>query len=324
MYKNAKKRCAEGDFSSTKKPKHTHTSADEHHDHPGFVRSQSPESDISEQPCDERNFTQEIRILKQHIENMEKEANAYRLHFEDYGNRIQSLEAEVHDRHTRLNVLQNKVDQLEAEAKGRRKYMEGFIDGVAKEKNSLVDALRQLLYDREKLIITTVEPEDTSYSLSTLFDTLQITTPQPIGDDIKPRRPCELVRREKRPHIEYFGYAVSQKWLAWFSKKFELDIRHIHVKSKEYFEGLAYLADIGHFGWEHCFNRNSGSVDGEEPDTVKVLYVYTNEWDSFQKCLVEKKIKAMTALLGHEPEWWVGCSSTSSATDWNELHSIVK
>ncbi|KAG2359285.1 hypothetical protein BDR07DRAFT_1378786 [Suillus spraguei] len=120
MSKNITKRCAEGDCSSRKKSKHTHTSANEHHDDPCFLRSPSPESDISEQPCDRRNFTGEIRVLRQHIDNMEKEANAYQLHFKGYRDCIQSLERETHDRHTRLNALQNKVDKLEAEAKDRR------------------------------------------------------------------------------------------------------------------------------------------------------------------------------------------------------------
>ncbi|KAG2359293.1 hypothetical protein BDR07DRAFT_1488400 [Suillus spraguei] len=149
MSKNITKRRAESDLSSRKKSKHTHTFADEHHDDPRFLRSPSPESDISEQPCDRRNFTEEIRVLRQHIDNMEKEANAYQLHFKGYRDRIRSLEREIHDRHTRLKALQNKVDQLQAEAKDRRMYMQGLADGVTKGKNNLVEALRQLLNDRE-------------------------------------------------------------------------------------------------------------------------------------------------------------------------------
>jgi predicted nucleic acid-binding Zn-ribbon protein len=80
---------------------------------------------------------------------MEKEANAYQLHFKGYRDRIRSLEREIHDRHTRLKALQNKVDQLQAEAKDRRMYMQGLADGVTKGKNNLVEALRQLLNDRE-------------------------------------------------------------------------------------------------------------------------------------------------------------------------------
>jgi uncharacterized coiled-coil DUF342 family protein len=85
--------------------------------------------------------------LRQHIDNMEKEANAYQLHFKGYRDCIQSLERETHDRHTRLNALQNKVDKLEAEAKDRRMYMQGLADGVTEGKNNLVEALRQLLND---------------------------------------------------------------------------------------------------------------------------------------------------------------------------------
>jgi hypothetical protein len=64
--------------------KKRHKFRDEHHDDPCFLRSPSPESDISEQPRDRRNFTGEIRVLRQHIDIMEKEANAYQLHFKGY------------------------------------------------------------------------------------------------------------------------------------------------------------------------------------------------------------------------------------------------
>ncbi|KAG1878787.1 hypothetical protein F4604DRAFT_1679683 [Suillus subluteus] len=124
----------------------------------------------------------------------------------------------------------------------------------------------------------------------------------------------EIIHPEMQSHVQYYGYAVSEKWLDWFLEKLKSDDRNdIDNKSKEYFEGLAYLADIDNLGWKHCFNPNRGSVDDEEPkdiliNTVQVLYMYSDEEGSIQKPLDEKKIEAMTVLLGHGPEWWTGCS----------------
>ncbi|KAG1884756.1 hypothetical protein F4604DRAFT_1919270 [Suillus subluteus] len=120
-------------------------------------------------------------------------------------------------------------------------------------------------------------------------------------------RMSEVIHPEMQSHVQYHGYAVSEEWLHWFWNKLNLgDHNDIDVKSKEYFEGLVYLADIDNLGWKCCFNPKCGSVDDEEPkdtpiNTIQVLYM-------FQKPLHEKKIEAMTALLGRGPEWWAGCS----------------
>ncbi|KAG1848901.1 hypothetical protein F4604DRAFT_1687604 [Suillus subluteus] len=124
----------------------------------------------------------------------------------------------------------------------------------------------------------------------------------------------EVIHLETQSHVQYYGYAVSEKWLDWFWNKLNSDnCNDIDAKSKEYFKGLVYLADINNLGWKHCFNPNCGSVDDEEPkdiliDTIQVLYMYSDEEGSIQKPLNEKKIEAMTVLLGHGPEWWMGCS----------------
>jgi hypothetical protein len=124
----------------------------------------------------------------------------------------------------------------------------------------------------------------------------------------------EIARPKRQSHVQYYGYAVSQEWLIWFSKKFRPEDRNdMGVTSKQYFEGLAKLANIDDFSWKHCFDPNGGSVNDEEPknipiDTVEVLYVCSDEEGSIQKCPDEEKLEVMTALLGHGPKWWAGCS----------------
>ncbi|KAG2033982.1 hypothetical protein BDR03DRAFT_984678 [Suillus americanus] len=125
----------------------------------------------------------------------------------------------------------------------------------------------------------------------------------------------EIIYLETQSHVQYYGYAVSEKWLDWFLEKLKSDdCNDIDNKSKEYFKGLAYLANINNLGWKCCFNPNHGLVDNEELedipiDTIQVLYMYSDEEGSIQRPLNdEKKIKVMTVLLGHGPEWWMGCS----------------
>ncbi|KAG1737110.1 uncharacterized protein EDB91DRAFT_1141104 [Suillus paluster] len=158
------------------------------------------------------------------------------------------------------------------------------------------------------------------------------------GDSIR-RRPFKLVRPKRQSHLQFYGYAVSREWLIQFAEQNwpadELPDRNAKdyedIAATRAYKLIADLSSICSLGRKTCFNPKGGSVppywiavyDGDyddelddeelmniQIDTVVVLSVCSDEEDSFEERPTQGQMDFMTKLIGHGPQWWMGCRST--------------
>ncbi|KAG1843274.1 hypothetical protein DFJ58DRAFT_804732 [Suillus subalutaceus] len=170
--------------------------------------------------------------------------------------------------------------------------------------------------------------------LSKSFDALKITTSQQNRDSTK-YRPFKLIRPKRQPHLQFYGYGVSWEWLIQFAEQNcpeELpdrdDIGYKCMAAIRAYELIADLTTINTLDRKLCFNPKGGLVppewiavyDGDyddilseeellaiKIDTIHVLAVCSDEEDSFEERPVQGQMDYMTKLIGHGPQWWMGC-----------------
>ncbi|KAG0696373.1 hypothetical protein DFH29DRAFT_208477 [Suillus ampliporus] len=172
--------------------------------------------------------------------------------------------------------------------------------------------------------------------LSKSFDTLKIATPQQTGYSI--RRPFKLVRPKRQPHLQFYGYAVSPEWLIQFAQQHWSEAlpdrnakNYEDIAMTRAYELISGFSGIYNLDRKDCFNPKGGSVplewiavyDGDyddeldddeleaiQIDIVHVLTVCSDEEDEFEERPTQEKMDFMTKLIGHGPQWWMGCMST--------------
>jgi hypothetical protein len=97
------------------------------------------------------------------------------------------------------------------------------------------------------------------------------------------------------------------------------------------YEHLVDFTGINNLDTITCFNPKGGSVppewipvsNGDYDDvlsdeevlafqiqTVYVLTVCSDEEDPFEDCSIQEQMDYLTKLVGHGPQWWMGCKSS--------------
>ncbi|KAG1888562.1 hypothetical protein F4604DRAFT_1713457 [Suillus subluteus] len=170
--------------------------------------------------------------------------------------------------------------------------------------------------------------------LSKLFDALKISTPDSIR-----QRPIKLVRPKKQPNPQFYGYAISHEWLVRFAEQHcpeKLRDRNsegykTHAMVRGYIH-LVYFTGINNLDTIACFNPMEGASvppewipvsNGDYDDvlsdeeilafqiqTVHVLTVCSDEEESFKDRPNQEQMDYLTELVGHGPQWWMGCKSS--------------
>ncbi|KAG0700387.1 hypothetical protein DFH29DRAFT_1080711 [Suillus ampliporus] len=170
--------------------------------------------------------------------------------------------------------------------------------------------------------------------LSKSFEALKIATPQQTGVSTR-RRPFKLIRPERQPHVQYYGYGVSRDWLLQFAEQHcpealpDRNAKNYETTARtRAYEFIVEWSGIYTLDTKDCFNPKGGSVppewialydgvyddqlDDDEImsipiDTVHVLAVCSDQDDDFGWRPTQEKMDFMTKVIGHTPQWWVSC-----------------
>jgi hypothetical protein len=158
---------------------------------------------------------------------------------------------------------------------------------------------------------------------------LQITTQQQTGDAT--RRPFKLICPKRQPHVQYYGYEVSDAWLIQLVESYwpevlpDRNVKHYEdTAMTRGFELVRHWTGIYNLDGQDCFNPKGGYVPPEwfalfddddedeefediDIDIVHVFVLCSDQEESFKERPTQEDVDYMTKLMGHVPQWWVGC-----------------
>ncbi|KAG1871720.1 hypothetical protein DFJ58DRAFT_890284 [Suillus subalutaceus] len=221
-------------------------------------------------------------------------------------------------------ILESLVGKLTpGENTGRRESIEGWMGNRDRHFK-----FHRLLSYLTKLTPTSAAQLRTSAPLTRTNAATIIPKPRWSNlDEAKQdqQRDSGLTKRFKRKRInitlpppqrnrQMYGYYVSEKWLYDTARSF---LAELHPDFSETMARTNAHADPS-YSFQKTFHIHSLStslailppgqivpVECMEDDAVCVLYIFSDQPDSYHQRPTQKQVDELTKFMGREPQWWV-------------------